>query len=52
MVRILQWIEPKGALPENRQYFSNAALKAMIIPLVIEQVLQMVVGLADTMMVS
>ena len=45
-------IEPDKALPEARQPFSNGALKNMIIPLVIEQVLQMVVGLADTMMVS
>ena len=52
MQAILQWIEPKRALPKERQLFSNAALKAMILPLVIEQVLQMVVGLADTMMVS
>ncbi len=49
---ISRWIEPKKALPESRQAFSNAALRAMVIPLVIEQVLQMVVGLADTMMVS
>ena len=52
MQGISQWIEPKKTLPAARQTFSNAALKAMIIPLVIEQVLQMVVGLADTMMVS
>ena len=52
MERISRWIEPKGALPEARRPFSNAALRAMIVPLVIEQVLQMVVGLADTMMVS
>ncbi len=52
MERISRWIEPKGALPEPRRPFSNAALRAMIVPLVIEQVLQMVVGLADTMMVS
>ena len=52
MQGILRWIEPKDALPEERQFFSNAALKAMIIPLLIEQLLQMVVGLADTMMVS
>ena len=45
-------IEPKRTLPQARQVFSNAALRAMIIPLLIEQVLQMVVGLADTMMVS
>ena len=45
-------MEPRKTLPKDRQPFSNAALKAMIVPLVIEQVLQMVVGLADTMMVS
>ena len=52
MQGILRWTEPKKSLPESRKAFSDAALKAMIIPLVIEQVLQMVVGLADTMMVS
>ena len=52
MQGILRWMEPRKTLPKDRQPFSNAALKAMIVPLVIEQVLQMVVGLADTMMVS
>lgn len=47
-----KWIEPKQALPDARRRFSNAALGAMIVPLVIESVLQMVVGLADTMMAS
>ena len=45
-------IEPKSVLPQERQIFSNRMLKAMIIPLLIEQLLQVVVGLADTMMVS
>ena len=45
-------IEPKASLPVRRQLFTNRALKAMIIPLLIEQLLQMVVGIADTMMVS
>lgn len=45
-------IEPKTPLPEQRQLFSNRALRAMLIPLLIEQLLQMVVGIADTMMVS
>lgn len=49
---IIRWIEPRTPLPRERQAFSNAHLKAMIVPLVIEQVLQMAVGLADTMMVS
>ena len=45
-------IEPKQRLADNRKIFTNAMLKAMIVPLLIEQLLQMVVGLADTMMVS
>ncbi|MBE5807839.1 MAG: MATE family efflux transporter, partial [Clostridiales bacterium] len=45
-------IEPKNSLPEARRLFDNDALKAMIVPLLIEQLLQMVVGIADTMMVS
>ncbi len=45
-------IEPKQHLDDQRQIFTNSILKAMIVPLVVEQLLQMVVGLADTMMVS
>ena len=45
-------IEPRQQIDEERKRFSDAALKAMIVPLVAEQLLQMVVGLADTMMVS
>ena len=45
-------LDPKPILPMDRQLFSNNALKAMIVPLLIEQLLQLVVGLADTMMVS
>ncbi|MGI5900002.1 MAG: MATE family efflux transporter [Christensenellales bacterium] len=32
--------------------FSNAALRALIIPLIIEQILAITIGMADTMMVS
>ena len=49
---ISRFIEPKNTLPQARQIFSNKALRAMIIPLLIEQLLQMVVGIADTLMVS
>ena len=49
MERILN---PRPVLPAGRQIFSDAALKAMIVPLLIEQLLQLVVGIADTMMVS
>ena len=45
-------IEPKQQLDESRKRFSNNDLRKMIVPLVIEQLLLMVVGLADTMMVS
>ena len=45
-------INPGQELSGNRQLFTNSMLKAMIVPLVIEQVLQLIVGLADTMMVS
>ena len=47
-----RWIEPHPVLSTDRQPFTNLALKTMIMPLLIEQLLQMVVGLADTMMVS
>ncbi len=52
MQRLKSLIEPRPPLPVPRQYFSNRTLKAMILPLLVEQVLQMAVGLADTMMVS
>ena len=45
-------LNPKPALPEERRIFSDKRLKSMIVPLIIEQLLQMIVGLADTMMVS
>jgi putative MATE family efflux protein len=45
-------IEPHPALPADRQLFSNGQLRKMIVPLLIEQLLQMVVGLADTMILG
>ncbi|MBO6047244.1 MAG: MATE family efflux transporter [Erysipelotrichaceae bacterium] len=45
-------IEPKQQITHTQKLFTDSMLKAMIIPLVIEQLLQMVVGLVDTMMVS
>ena len=52
----MEWIdrliEPKIQIDDSRKRFSNANLKRMMIPLFIEQLLLMVVGLADTMMVS
>ena len=52
MSLLQKMINPKPVLPENRQLFTDSMLKAMIIPMVTEHLLQMVVGLADTMMVS
>ena len=47
-----KWIEPKQQMDDQKKVFSDSMLKAMIVPLVVEQLLQLVVGLADTMMVS
>ena len=49
---IEKWIEPKNQIDDSRKRFSNSQLRRMMIPLFIEQLLLMVVGLADTMMVS
>ena len=47
-----RFLEPEPRLPLDRQSFTNSALRKMIIPLLIEQLLQMIVGIADTLMVS
>lgn len=39
-------------MSEEKRFFTNAALKALIIPLFIEQVLAISLGMADTMMIS
>ena len=44
--------EPKQQIPEDRKRFSDAALKGLIIPIIIEQFLALLVGIADTLMVS
>lgn len=45
-------IEPKMQIPEERKRFDNRALFALIIPIIIEQFLALLVGLADTAMIS
>lgn len=45
-------LEPKRQLSEKRKLFSNEALRALILPLFIEQLLMMLVGIADTLMIS
>ena len=42
----------KTQIDERRKIFSNTHLKALIIPLIIEQLLVLLVGIADTLMVS
>ena len=44
--------EPKHGIPLDRQEFSNTDLRKLIIPIIIEQFLAMLVGLADTLMIS
>lgn len=51
-VFVSRLIEPKKQIAAEKKYYSNHDLKVMIVPLLIEQMLQMLVGMADTMMVS
>ena len=45
-------LEPKAQIPEERRRFSNPALKALILPVLIEQFLALLVGIVDTLMIS
>ena len=44
--------EPRQTIEEKRKIFTDGMLKAMLLPLAVEQLLQLFVGLADTLMVS
>lgn len=50
--RLLRLIEPTTQLDSRRKVFSNASLMRMIVPLFFEQLLTMMVGIADTFMIS
>ncbi len=50
--QIAKLIEPKQTIPEARRIFSNGDLKSLIVPLFMEQLLAVLVGVADTFMVS
>ena len=49
---VSRMIEPKQQISEERKRFSNPALKNLIYPIIIEQFLALLVGIADTLMVS
>ena len=44
--------EPKQQIEKDRQRFSNRDLFRLILPILVEQLLTMLVGIADTLMVS
>ncbi len=48
----VRMIEPKQQIPEERKLFSNQGLKDLIYPVIVEQFLALLVGIADTLMVS
>lgn len=49
---IYRLTEPAKTIPEERKIFSDHDLKVLILPLFLEQLLEVLVGVADTFMVS
>ena len=49
---ISRLIEPNQMLPNEQQIFTNKDLKNLIVPLFLEQLLEVLVGVADTFMIS
>ena len=47
-----RWIEPKMQIEDGRKLFSNRDIAQLIVPLFFEQLLVMLVGIADTFMIS
>lgn len=52
MKYLAKMIEPKNNIEESRKLFTNSDLRRLIIPLIFEQLLVMLVGVAATIMVS
>ena len=49
---IYRLTEPAGTITDERKIFSNHDLKILIVPLFLEQLLEVLVGVSDTFMVS
>ena len=49
---ICRLTEPAVSIPDERKLFSDHALKLLILPLFLEQLLEVLVGVSDTFMVS
>lgn len=49
---ITKLIEPRIQIDESKKRFDNRALLALIVPIIIEQFLVLLVGIADSLMVS
>ena len=49
---IYRLTEPAASIPDARKIFSNHDLKLLILPLFLEQLLEVLVGVSDTFMVS
>nr|WP_294492929.1 MATE family efflux transporter [uncultured Mediterraneibacter sp.] len=49
---VYRLIEPTVTIPDKRKIFSNHDLKVLVLPLFLEQLLEVLVGVSDTFMVS
>ena len=49
---VLKLIEPRMTLEDSRKRFGNRMLVGLIVPIIVEQFLLLLVGMADTLMIS